>query len=188
MKKLSGRKCPVCGSRELRKFGTYGDQRQCETCGTTDQAAQFPRVPKTAPTSEGATAYHLDDQHTVIQHVPPEEVQKALALIEDFFASRNVKTWAFGGVQSRSETSLAENALRGPTICAPTMTLQDVGRLAAAFRCEVIPRITPEIEMRLAEWLSGEIGTAWAFADSEEKIRCLSIAQRAILHVKGIAR
>jgi hypothetical protein len=65
------------------------------------------------------------------EHYPPEDVQQAAQSVLDYFAKRGAKMWAFGAMQSRN---WQEPAL------VPTVTLGDVRRHGAAFRCDVIPR------------------------------------------------
>jgi hypothetical protein len=195
------RTCPVC-AHGVTRATRDGKQRCCVLCMTVDSVERFGErteefcytPPECAAKALGlgetlnsvtveyrdppevvANARSIDDGHAAFNHLPPQEIQDALTLIERFFASRGAKQWAFGSIQSRNADSIMENALRGASLegmfAAPTITREQLAIYAGAFRMVCIPRATQATVETLATNLCDKMGCTWAFADALEKMR-----------------
>jgi hypothetical protein len=121
-------KCPVCGTvgTAAPVAGTTSLMR-CEFCHATDSASQFKIV---SPIRKEVVS-----EDGTIKHFPPDNVQEAARVIEEYFAKRGEKKWAFGNLQSREDL----------------MTLDSVKLLASAYFCMLVPQSSPERNLRAAK-------------------------------------
>lgn len=121
-------KCPVCGmvGHAPPVPGTTS-LRRCEFCHAIDSASQFK--------IETPIRKEIKSEDGTIQHVPPDNVQEAARVVEEYFAKRGEKKWVFGNLQSREDL----------------MTLDSVKMLAAAYFCMLVPQSSQERNLRAAK-------------------------------------
>lgn len=150
--------CPVCASSDVLPTTNSPTQHTCCNCGTTDATQRFyvGAFNNFEPPREPAPPRALDNGQTLTEFFPPDEIAECARKVENYFKARGAKKWAYAGLRSRDDDDL--------------VSLERVRVVAAAFNCDVVPRMRPEVVAQRAfeELLAchGE-NTCWCYTKED---------------------